>query len=110
MAINGGQHNMMIGNDLYDIVTSHLSTEGGGTMQNLQPSNNIVRNNHITQRYLRRNKWGVRLNGMGDRFTQNLVHDSPGQMIVPRGPLSMIDHNEIFNTGYAEGDGGDGMA
>ena len=22
------------------------------------------------------------------------------------GPLTMVDHNEVFNTGYAEGDGG----
>ena len=33
-------------------------------------------------------------------------HDSAGQLLLPGGPLAMLDHNEIFNTGYAEGDGG----
>ena len=31
---------------------------------------------------------------------------APGQFVTPNGPLTMIDNNEIFNTGYAEGDGG----
>jgi hypothetical protein len=41
------------------------------------------------------------------------MHDAPGQFVTPSGPLTIIDHNEAFNTGYAEGDGGvmyDGMS
>ena len=26
---------------------------------------------------------------MGDRFSHNLVHDSPGQMLTPDGPLQV---------------------
>ena len=33
-------------------------------------------------------------------------HDSAGQLLLPGGPLGMLDHNEVFNTGYVEGDGG----
>ena len=36
---------------------------------------------------------------MGDRFSHNLLHDAAGQLLTPAGPLTMIDHNEIFNTG-----------
>ena len=43
---------------------------------------------------------------MGDRFSHNLVHDAPGQLLQPSGPLTQIDHNEVFNTGFKEGDGG----
>ena len=38
---------------------------------------------------------------MGDRFSNNLMHDAPGQLILTGGPLTMWDHNEVFNTGYA---------
>ena len=40
---------------------------------------------------------------MGARFSHNLAHDSSSQLVLPGGPLVMVDHNEIFNTGYVEG-------
>ena len=63
-----------------------------------------MQNNHLTQVFLR-GAWQQRL-GMGDRFTRNLLHDASGQLMLPGGPLTMVDHNEVFNTGYVEGDGG----
>ena len=53
-----------------------------------------------------RGAWQVRIRGMGDRFSNNLLHDASGQLLLPSGPLTMLDHNEVFNTGYVEGDGG----
>ena len=77
----------------------------GDDLRNLVPTNNVIANNHLTQ-VNERGDWHIQLRGMGDRFSHNLVHDAAGQLLTPGGPLSMIDHNEIFNTGYAEGDGG----
>jgi hypothetical protein len=107
MAVSvGGTHNRMLGNDVYDVVKGAVSTAGGGDMKRLGPAtNNLIQNNHFTQVYLRGIAWGISLKGMGDRFSHNLVHDSPGQMLTP-GMMQMIDGNEIFNTGYVEGDGG----
>ena len=51
-------------------------------------------------RHRRGDSWQVRIRGVGDRFSRNLIHDAPGQMLLPGGPLSMFDANEIFNTGY----------
>jgi hypothetical protein len=112
----GGHRNRVIGNDIYDIAATHIITRGE-TAEGLQhstalgemiPTNNLVANNHLTQVYLDagRLKWTVASLGMGDRFCGNLLHDSPGQLINPGGPLSLWDRNEIFNTGYSEGDGG----
>lgn len=53
-----------------------------------------------------RGAWALRIGGMGTRFSHNLAHDSSSQLMLPGGPLIMVDHNEIFNTGYVEGDGG----
>jgi len=36
-----------------------------------------------------------------------LIHDSPIQVTLPgENVMSMYEYNEIFNTGYGEGDGG----
>ena len=64
----------------------------------------MISDNHFTQPHLR-GTWGVKL-ASGVRFSHNLLHDAPGQLVTPNGPLSMLDHNEIFNTGFMEGDGG----
>ena len=59
--------------------------------------------NHFTQKVRRDFYGGIRLRGVGDRLSHNLAHDSSGQYLTPSGPLTMIDSNEIFNTGYSEG-------
>ena len=128
VSITGGHHNRILGNDIYDVGT-HISTQGDAedNLRNLIPTNNLVANNHLTQvsqmrkdispdnfiftlltclKVHQRGTWQIRIRGMGDRFSHNLVHDAAGQVILPAGPLTMIDHNEVFNTGYQEGDGG----
>eukprot|EP01043_Picozoa_sp_COSAG02_P051135 COSAG02_NODE_5346_length_4413_cov_3.874594_4_plen_400_part_01 len=116
LAIIGGHWHRVLGNDIYDISGTHIITRGevaeglahSSQIGQMIPTNNLVANNHITQVFLGagRLKWGVASLGMGDRFRGNLLHDSPGQLINPGGPLSLWDHNEIFNTGFSEGDGG----
>ena len=36
----------------------------------------------------------------------SMAYGSMGQVILPGGPLTMLDGNEVFNTGFVEGDGG----
>jgi hypothetical protein len=105
VSVVGGYSHRVVGNDMFD-VGSHISSTGnaGDNLQNLQPTNHLIENNHMTQVFLR-GAWQVRLS-QGDRFSHNLLHDASGQLMLPGGPLTMIDHNEVFNTGYVEGDGG----
>jgi hypothetical protein len=106
ITLTGGYRNGILGNDIYDTGT-HLYTTGNSNdgLANLVPTNNLIQNNHLTQVH-QRGPWSLHLTGMGDRFSHNLLHDSAGQLLLPGGPLTMLDHNEIFNTGYQEGDGG----
>ena len=106
VSIAGGYGHRVVGNDIYD-VGSHIDSTGNAAdgLHDLVPTNTVIANNHLTQVY-ERGAWSLRIRGMGDRFSHNLVHDSAGQLLLPGGPLSMVDHNEIFNTGYQEGDGG----
>lgn len=97
ISIGGGHHNTVIGNDIYDVAT-HLQTAGNGGDENLQSfglTSNLIANNHMTQVYLT-GKWGPKITGQGDRFSHNLLHDAPGQIITTGTPLMMFDHNEIF--------------
>ena len=97
ISLGGGHHNAVIGNDIYD-VAKHLQTAGNGGDENLQSfglTGNLVANNHMTQVYLT-GKWGPTIKGQGDRFSHNLLHDAPGQIITTGTPLMMFDHNEIF--------------
>jgi hypothetical protein len=98
ISLGGGHHNAVIGNDIYDVAT-HLETAGNGGDENLQSfglTSNLVANNHMTQVYLTGKKWGPNIRGQGDRFSHNLLHDAPGQIITTGTPLLMFDHNEIF--------------
>jgi hypothetical protein len=107
VALSGGRSNRFVGNDVYDVGV-HVSS-GGETesnAQSLEATNNLIANNHFTQKVRRDFYGGIRLRGLGDRLSHNLAHDASGQYLTPDGPLTIIDSNEIFNTGYSEGDGG----
>ena len=124
----GGHHNKIFGNDVYDIKSNHIRLNGndgssndgssnpiphGETLpdegfDNLVPTNNAIINNHFSQANLRFDgAWKIAINGQGSRFSHNLIHDSPIQVTLPgENVMSMYEYNEIFNTGYGEGDGG----
>lgn len=98
-----GTNNRVLGNDVIDAGGQYLATEGGDARA-LVPSGHWVHNNHFAQAF-QTGAWQIRLS-CGDRFSHNLLHDAPGQLLLPGGPLTLIDGNEVFNTGYQEGDGG----
>eukprot|EP01048_Picozoa_sp_COSAG05_P007699 COSAG05_NODE_550_length_8736_cov_153.546254_6_plen_586_part_00 len=116
VALSGGRSNRFVGNDVYDVgvhvVSGECPTSGKtstcteSNAQSLKPTNNLIANNHFTQKVRRDFYGGIQLRGVGDRLSHNLAHDASGQYLTPNGPLTMIDSNEIFNTGYSEGDGG----
>jgi hypothetical protein len=96
--LGGGHRNQAVGNDVYDVTGFHISTssnadeELANSQTKLVPTNNFVSNNHFTQVWLSATTWGVHAGGVGDRFNNNVMHDAPGQLILPGGPLTMWDH------------------
>eukprot|EP00035_Acanthoeca_spectabilis_P008349 m.152458 g.152458 ORF g.152458 m.152458 type:complete len:932 (+) comp14323_c0_seq3:85-2880(+) len=112
IGVAGGHRHRVLGNDVYDVTGFHVATASDAdevlaeSSRKLTPTNHLVSNNQFTQVWLSATTWSVHSGGLGDRFSHNILHDAPGQLILPGGPLTMWDHNEVFNVGYAEGDGG----
>jgi parallel beta-helix repeat protein len=98
IALRGGHRNAAIGNDIFDMTGFHIVTSSNANetlehaQNGLRPTNNLVSNNHLTQIELATASWGVHAGGVGDRFSHNLIHDAPGQVILAGGPLTMWDH------------------
>lgn len=98
IALRGGHQNAARGNDVFDMTGFHIvtSSDENETLEHSQnqlvPTNNLVSNNHFTQIYLATTTWSVHAGGVGDRFSHNLIHDAPGQVILAGGPLTMWDH------------------
>ena len=99
--LSGGHRNTVVGNDIYDITGKHIETSSdpdedlAHSYARLIPTDNLVSNNHLTQVWLATAAWGVHAGGVGDRFVNNLLHDAPGQLILPGGPLTLWDRNEV---------------
>eukprot|EP01045_Picozoa_sp_COSAG04_P016197 COSAG04_NODE_1334_length_7181_cov_3.337334_3_plen_692_part_00 len=106
VSVVGGFRHSVIGNDMYDVARHIHSVGPVESIRAMTPSQHLFANNHMTQLHIRSFYGGVHATNVGDRLSGNLVHDCMGQVITTQGPLTMLDANEIFNTGYAEGDGG----
>ena len=73
----------------------------------VQHAKNYIINSHFTH-INSKDFYGkaVGINGAGNIFKNNLVHNSNGQPITHYGNDHVIERNEIFNVGIEEGDGG----
>lgn len=126
--INGGHHNLVAactvssspaagiritgtdngvkGCDLVDLNT-HVSLAGGvRSPEEITPGRNYVENCHIYQKKYMHEKVNIPMNGVGNIFRNNLVHNSIGQAMTINGNDHLIELNEFFNVGFDEGDGG----
>lgn len=104
VAIKGGSGCGLQSCDIHD-VTAHLQVEGGDT-RSLTPCGHFVDNCHLTQVAAEDFYGRVAIRGVGIRFTNNLIHNFPGQPVTPAGNDQLLARNEIFNVGVEEGDGG----
>lgn len=101
-----GSRNAAKGCDLIDL-TRHAALSGGRrSPTEITPGGNAVENCHIYQKYMSHEKVNVTVIGIGNRFANNLVHNSLGQAVVVNGNDHVLERNEFFNVGYDEGDGG----
>ena len=101
-----GEHQRVLACDLVDL-NSHVALRGGRrSPTEITPGHNRVENCHIYQKNFRHRRVSASVTGVGNRFANNLIHNSFGQAMTVNGNDHVIERNEFFNVGYDEGDGG----
>ncbi len=101
-----GTSNLVQSCDFVDL-DRHVVLKGGvRAPDEITPGHNAVENCHIYQMKMRHEKVNIAMDGVGNRFARNLVHNSLGQAMVVNGNDQLVELNEFFNVGYDEGDGG----
>ena len=95
VAVQGGSHNGVVGNDIYEIGRSAI-TLSGGDVPTLTPSGHYAENNYIHHFgiYYKEGS-GIELMGVGSRASHNLIHDGPRFGIFFDGNNHMIEFNHI---------------
>ena len=96
IALFGGSANRAVGNDI-SFVGGHGIKLTGGDDKTLTPAGNVAENNHIHHTGL---DWkqgcGVRLEGVGNRFSRNTVHDIPRMGVIFGGNDHVIELNHLY--------------
>lgn len=97
----------MLSCDFYDHEIGIRCYGGTVTSTSIVHGNNYVKNCHFTQVFTR-DLYGkaAAVNGAGNKFINNLVHNRNGQPITHEGVDHLFELNEVFNVGIEEGDGG----
>ncbi|MBP1964885.1 Ig-like domain-containing protein [Paenibacillus aceris] len=103
----GGSNNGVISCDIYDTGQGGIYILGGNR-STLTPGGNYAENNHIYRyaRILRTYTPAISLNGVGNRATNNLIHDAPHMAIQFKGNDHVIELNEIYDVCQETSDAG----
>lgn len=117
VGIFGGHHNRVIGCDISD-VGSHGVKLRGGDHETLEPSDNAAENCVIHHTgVIWKQGCGVRMEGVGNRFSRNLVHHCPRFAVIFGGNNQVIELNhlhtlnlETCDTGATYTGGRDGLS
>lgn len=105
--ISGAQQSGVEGCDIYNAGDGGVDLRGGDR-KTLVPAKLYADNNHI-HHYSRWNpvyQAGVRIEGVGNRISHNLIHDAPHMAIGFNGNDHLIEFNEIHSVCYETNDAG----
>jgi len=104
---NGGKNNGVDGGKIYDTGCGGVLL-GGGDRKTLEPAGNFVRNAEIfrTDRRINRYAEAVVVDGVGNRISQNYLHDNLGGILYIHGNDQVIEYNEISRAVLASEDCG----
>lgn len=107
VSIAGGTSNGVVGCDIYHTGGAGVSLSGGDR-KTLTPAGNYADNNHIHHfsRTCRTYRPAVRVNGVGNRVSHNLMHHGPHVGILLGGNDHVIEFNELHSLCYETGDVG----
>ncbi|MGB6648299.1 MAG: right-handed parallel beta-helix repeat-containing protein [Bacteroidota bacterium] len=107
VTIEGGINNGVRGCDIFEIALGAIVLQGGDRHE-LTPAGNFATNNHIHHfsQWLRTGKRAVRIAGVGNIISHNLIHDAPFEAIYLKGNDHLIEYNEIHSVTQETGDAG----
>jgi len=98
IVLNGGTDNGAAGNDIYNVGSIGISISGGDR-ETLKPGGNYADNNYIHHTgILWKAGSAVSCNGVGNRVSHNLIHDTPRQGIRWNGSDHIIEFNHVHHT------------
>lgn len=101
-----GAANAVIGNDIYDVGASAIHITGGD-VPTLVPAGNYADNNyihHVGVDY--KQGAGIFIEGVGNRASHNLIHDTPRFGILFFGNKHIIEFNHVRDTNLETEDTG----
>lgn len=106
VVVDGGRHNGVAGNDIYEVGNSAIILRGG-ERKTLGPAGNYADNNYIHHvGVLYKQGVGVDLSGVGNRASHNLIHDCPRFGIMFDGNDQIIEYNHIHHVSLETSDTG----
>lgn len=103
----GGRSNVVSGCDIYETGEGGINAEGG-ERTTLTPAGHVVSNNHIHHFAIHKLCYanGIRLGGVGNIATHNLLHDAPHQAVSVSGNNHLFEYNELHDVCMASDDAG----
>ena len=102
-----GLRHRVAGCDIYQVAQGGVSLTGGDR-KTLTPGGLVAENNHIHHYSLWKPVYraALRLDGVGNRASHNLIHDAPHMAIGFSGNDQVIEFNEIYNVVTHSNDAG----
>lgn len=98
VAVDGGKHNGVVGNDIYEVGNNAIILRGG-ERKTLAAAGNYADNNYIHHvGGLYKQGVGVDISGVGNRASHNLIHDCPRFGIMFEGNDQIIEYNHIHHV------------
>lgn len=107
ITISGGTDNGVVGCDIYEIANGGISLSGG-ERTTLTPAGLFAENNNIYNygRWNRMYQSAISIGGVGNRASNNCLHDAPHIAIMFGGNDHIMEYNEIYNVCYESNDAG----
>jgi parallel beta helix pectate lyase-like protein len=106
VVVNGGAHNGVVGNDIYETGSHGISISGGDRIS-LAPAENYADNNYIHHTgVFYKQGVGISLTGCGNRASHNLIHDTPRMAIMFSGNNLVIEYNHLRHLNLETADTG----
>jgi hypothetical protein len=107
LILESGRENGVQSCDLYDLSLGAIQLRGGDR-KSLIPGNNFAVNNHIHHysSWVRTGQYAIVVDGVGQRVSNNLIHDAPHEGLHLKGNDHVIEYNEIYRVCQETGDAG----